>query len=518
MSLPGFSFRLLRRDLRAGELHLLGLALFVAVAALSSIAFLTNRVEQGIVRDAAQLLGGDLLVSADTPLPAEWIERAHGDGLRTAQVLQFRSMASTDAAAEMVALKVVEAGYPLRGVVEIAKAPGEASLPAKDVPAPGEVWLDEPLLVLLGVGIGDVVQLGYADLRVTALITNEPDRGMGFSSFMPRVMMNMADLPASRLVQEGSRVRYRLQLAGEPDVVVRFRDWVRPLLDRGQELESVDDARPEIRERLDRAARFLRLAAMLAVVLAAVAIGLAARRYLQRHLDSCAVMRCFGAGRRQLLGAYALAFTGFALVVSLLGCLAGYGVQALLTEVARSVIHSSLPSPGWLPWLQGLVLGLVLLLGFVMPQLLRLTRVAPIRVIRREWSGVEQVGVLAWGAGAVALAAVMLWVAADLRLGLAVIGGFVVALAAFALLAWAALGFFGRLRHAGGGWGLRYGLAALARRRASSTVQVVALALGLTAVLLLTVVSRDLLAGTSAAGCAESLPHRCTARPGRPGA
>lgn len=490
-----FAWRMLRRDLRAGELHLLGVALFVAVASLSSVGFLTQRIEQGINRDATQLLGGDLLISGDRPAPAEWVAQARADGLRAVQVLQFNSMASTDEAAQLAAIKVVEPGYPLRGSLQIAAAPGEPAREAGAVPAPGEAWLDEQLLAALGLNPGDVLQLGYLDLRVTALVTYESDRGMGFSSFVPRLMINAADLPASGLIQEGSRVRHRLQLAGEREAVQRFHDWVKPRLQRGQELESIDNARPEIRERLDRGARFLRLAAMLAVVLAAVAIGLASRRYLQRHLDGCAVMRCFGAGRAQLLSAFLLEFLIFGLAVAALACLAGFGLQLALAELARALVKTSLPPVGITPVLQGLLVGMLLVLGFVAPQLLQLTRVPPIRVIRRDLGVPQLASLLAWGGGAAALGGMMLWIAADLRLGLAIVGGFAAALTVFAAAAWGMLGAFGRLRHIGGGWGLRYGLAALSRRRASSVLQVVALALGLTAILLLTLVSQDLLSG-----------------------
>ena len=81
---------------------------------------------------------------------------------------------------------------------------------------------------------------------------------------------------------------YRLHLAGQRAQVDAFRASVEPTLERGQQIESIDNARPEVRIALDRAERFLRLAATLAVVLAAVAIGLSARRFMQRHIDGCA--------------------------------------------------------------------------------------------------------------------------------------------------------------------------------------------------------------------------------------
>lgn len=487
------ALRMLRRDLRAGEFALLGVALLIAVASLTSVGFLTERVRQGLDRDANQLLGGDLLISADQPLPPSYTEQARQLGLQVVRTALFNSMASTADAAQLTAVKAVEPGYPLRGSLQVAPRMGEPGRDAQGIPQPGEAWVDEQLLTALQLSPGDSFQLGYLTLRVGRVITFESDRGMGFSSFVPRVLIHTADLAPSGLIQEGSRVRYRLQLAGERPTVDRFEEWVRPRLGRGERLESIDNARPEVRGNLDRAHRFLRMAAMLSVVLAAVAIGLSARRYLERHLDGCAVMRCFGAQRAQLLGLYLTEFVLFGLLVAAAGCMVGFGVQAALAGLAASILRSSLPAPGWVPVAHGMLVGVVLMAGFVAPQLLRLARVPPIRVLRREWDGAEPASLGAWLAGAAALAGLMFWIAGEARLGAVVVGGFSLALALFALMAWWLLGLFARARHLGGGWGLRYGLAALYRRRGSSVVQTVALAVGLTAILLLTLVGQDLL-------------------------
>lgn len=483
----------LRRDLRAGELNLLILALVIAVVALSSVGFFTERVAAALKRDANQLMGGDLLISSDHTLPPDYRQEAERLGLRVTETTTFNSMTSTDDVAQLGAVKAVVPGYPLRGSLRIAQRMGDAGQEAGRIPARGEVWLEERLITALQVKPGDQIQLGSQAFRVGALVTFESDRGTGFFSFVPRVMINAADLPATGLLQEGSRYRIRMQFAGDKPAVDQMEAWLKPRLGRGEQLESIDDARPEVRNGLDRANRFLRLAAMLAVVLAAVAIGLSARRYLQRHLDGCAVMRCFGAQRNQLLSIYFIEFALLGLFVGLLGCLGGFLLQEALAGLAAGLVKTALPAPGWLPVWHGLLVSLILMLGFVMPLLVRLTRVPPVRVLRREWGGLEAGSTGVWAIGGAALSALMLWIAGDLRLGLTVVGGFAAALGVFALAAWGVLGLFGRARSLHSAWGLRYGLAALYRRRASSVIQAVALALGLTAILLLTLVSRDLL-------------------------
>ena len=308
-----------------------------------------------------------------------------------------------------------------------------------------------------------------------------------------QAIFNLADLPASGLVQNGSRIRYRLHLAGETADVKAYEAWANAQLGRGEKIESLDNARPEIRNVTERAQRFLRLAALLAVILAAVAVALAAERYMRRHLDGCAVMRCMGASGAQLLLIHGGEFLIFGLAATLAGCGVGYAVQAGLEQMLANLMLTKLPAPSLLPWLHGLLVGLTLVIGFALPPLLRLKRVPTIRVLRREWSASEPASVGAYLLGAAVLAALMLWMAGELRLGLIVLGGFLIALAFFALMARGLLAGLGRLRPAGRGYGWRHGLANLRRRLAATMVQAVALALGLTALLLLTVARGDLL-------------------------
>lgn len=483
------------RDLRAGELHLLGLAIIVAVASLTSVGFLADRVARGLDREANQLLGGDLLLRSDHPWQAGLHEAAHERGLLTADTVLFTSMASTGETAELAGVKVVSATYPLRGAIRIAPGPNQADAPAQAMPATGEVWLDERLFAALGVQVGDEVGLGLTTFRVGAMVTFESDRGANFFSLLPRAIFNEADLAGTGLLVEGSRATWRLHVAGSAPAVDAFAQWAQDRLERGQAVESIDNARPEVRAALDKAQRFLRLAALLAVILAAVAVGLSARRFLRRHLDACAVMRCLGARQAQVLSLMIGEFVIFGLAASLIGAACGWAVQFGMGAMLDGVMQVDLPAPSWLPWLHGQVVGLALLVGFVLPQLLRLGRVSTLRVLRREFDLVERNSGVAWLAGAAVLCGMIFWIAGDLLFGALIAGGFVLALAVFALAAWWALRLLGGLRGQGslrgGGW--RYGLASLRRRMGASVIQASALGLGMAALLLLTLVRGDLL-------------------------
>ena len=487
------ALRMLARDWRAGELTVLGIALMLAVAALTSVGFLTDRVEQALKLQSHQLLGGDLLLTADHPWPDRFRSEAAARGLRQAESATFPSMVSLGGTTVLAEIKAVSSGYPLRGALRTSPILNAPDAETPRVPLAGEAWPDERLATTLKLPAGTSLSLGRSAVVSGPVLTLEPDRGMNVFALAPRLMINLADLAATGLIQSGSRVSYRLHLAGETAAVSAFESWAKTQLGRGEKIESLENARPEIRNVTERAQRFLRLAALLAVILASVAVALAAERYMRRHLDGCAVMRCMGASGRQLLLIHGGEFLMFGLAATLAGCLAGYGVQAALQQMLAGLLVTQLPSPSVLPWLHGLLVGLTLIAGFALPPLLRLQRVPTIRVLRREWGGSEPASVGAYLLGGLVLAGLMLWMAGDLRLGLIVLVGFLVALGFFALMARVMLSVLGRLRPAGRGYGWRHGLVNLRRRLAATMVQAVALALGLTALLLLTVARGDLL-------------------------
>ena len=244
--------------------------------------------------------------------------------------------------------------------------------------------MDERLYTELALALGDKLELGRSAFTVTSIITHEPDAAIGFINGAPRVLINEADLEATGLVQPGSRIGYRLQIAGAAETVDAYRAWAAARLKPGQRIEGIRDARPEIRSALERAEKFLHLAALVSVVLAAVAIGLSARRFLQRHLDACAMMRCLGAKQATVLRLYLVHFVTLGLVASVIGCALGMAAQAALALWLGQLVSVELPPPGGVPALYGAATGLALLLGFALPPLTALARVPTLRVLRRD--------------------------------------------------------------------------------------------------------------------------------------
>ena len=510
-------WRTLWRDLRAGELRLLMVAVTLAVAALSSVGFFADRLQGGLQRDARQLLGGDVvLVSDHAPAPG-WTQRAAAEGLDSVLTLGFPTMGrapeAQGGATRLVALKAVERGYPLRGRLRLAQhAQDRAGTPTDAVPASGQVWVDPSLLEALALRRGDTLLLGDSALRITELIALEPDRGTGFMSFAPRVLMNAADLPATGLVQPASRITWRLALAGPDAAVQRYLDWADAELKkpgvRGVRLESLSTGRPEMRTTLDRADKFLNLVALLAALLSAVAVALAARAFAARHLDDCAMLRVLGLPQRRIAGAYVTEFGLVGLSASLAGVLIGWLVHHIFVALLAGLVDSALPAPGPWPALLGLGIGMTLLVAFGLPPVLQLAQVPPLRVLRRDIGALRPASLAVLGLGVAGFAALLLAVSADLTLGLIAVGGFAVAVALFALLSWVAVRLLRRWVHEQRAprW-LVLATRQLSARPAYAVVQVSSLAVGLLALVLLVLLRTDLIASWRAATPADA-PNR----------
>lgn len=489
MNLLRLSINLLRRDWRAGEWRVLLLALLLAVGSLATVGLFADRVRQALQQEAQSLIGADLRITSTRPFSPTYREMAQKRSLHVVESRTFPSMVSHREQVLLSEIQSVQAGYPLRGKIEIDD--GKVHV-AQTVPAHSTVWVDERLLRRLNLNVGDQVGIGALRFTVAARIVKDIDQSIGFSSFAPRVLMNDADLAGTGLLQEGSRISYRLMIAGDAVQVKALRAALQDRLSGNEKMEDVRDARPEIRTALERAEHFLGLAALTAAILAGAAMALAARRFVLRHLDGCAVMRCLGAQQAQVLWLFLYQFILLGVVAVLLGGVLGYATQAVLVESIASMREALLPQPSVLPLLKAAVSGFALLLGFAFLPLLQLRKVSPLRVLRRELGMPEADGWMIYGLAVGVLASLFLWHAGSLKLGLAVLGGLLAGLLIFGWLAWLLL--HGLARNASffeSHW--RHAFNNLARHGRSAAVQVVALSLGGMALLVLTLVRADLL-------------------------
>nr|XP_061811802.1 uncharacterized ABC transporter permease YbbP-like [Nerophis lumbriciformis] len=492
MNVLRFSLRQAAREWQAGELRTLAMALLIAAATLTAVGAFTQRVQRGLEASATELLGADLVVRSRQMSAQNWAEEAGRRGLRTGDVVEFPSVVFAGDESMLVQVKAVSETYPLRGSMEIADQPFALPYSTADVPAAGETWVDARVINELGSAIGQQLELGELMLKAAKVVALEPDRSSGTFDLAPRVMINLADLASSGLVAEGSRVRYRFLIAGEAAAVREFRQWLEPRLQSGQYFQSLRDSQQQLSSALDRASRFLSLAALTAIILAGVAIVIAVSQFARRHFDTVAILRCLGEKQWSVFAAMALQLLWVALPSLAIGAALGYLGQTLLVWAMGDLLPTDLPHPDLLPGITAMGIGLVVLLGYGLPPLLRLRQVPPIRVLNRllgePGSGV--VGAYL-GAGAFSVALIV-WQANDLKLGLAMVVGLLATAAALvgagALLA-RVLRRFARGRAS---W--RLGLASAAHG-GTAQLQLAGLGLGLLAILLLSVVQRDLLQG-----------------------
>jgi putative ABC transport system permease protein len=490
-NLLALAWRFTRRDFAAGEVRVLLAALMLAVAAVSAVSALTDRAERGLAMEANRLLGGDAVLRGDQPIGEAPRALAAQLGLKLAEVRGFPSMVRAGEALKLSDIRALSDGYPLRGEFRLLDSQGREYV-AEGIPAAGEVWMSRAGAQALQVDIGDTLKVGSRELTLSALIAQEPDAALDYFNVAPKVSINLADLDSTGLVQVGSRISYRLAVAGDAAAVQRWIGAQRETLDRGQRLETVQDARPEIRSALERADRFLGIAALVAVVLSAIAVAMAARRHSSRHLDTCAVLRCLGADQRSIVAIQLGELLILGLIGSVLGALLGYALQAAVTGWLASVLGLSVPAAGFTPLLQGLAVGLVVLFAFAAPPVLALRRVPALRVLRRDLGGTEASAVAVLGLGLGALGALLWWKAGSATLGLSLLGGLAGTFAVLALLAYGLVVVLKRVRgRLRGVW--RYGLANVARRAGVSIAQITALGLGLMVLLMLGQVRGQLL-------------------------
>ena len=490
------------RDLRAGELRLLIVAVTLAVASLTAVGFFADRLKGGLERDARQLLGGDVIINSDQPAPAEFLQKALALGLRTSQQLSFPTMARArdedGGASKLVAFKSVSAGYPLRGNLSVAEGPGLNAELTREIPAPGTVWVEAALLDALGLEMGQPLLLGDASLRVSKIIVSEPDRGGGFISFSPRVMLNQADVAATGLIQPSSRSTYRLAVAGEDRAVKAYIAWTTQVLDkndvRGLRIESLDSGRPEMRQTLDRAEKFLNLVSLLAALLSAVAVAIVSRGFAAKHLDDCAMLRVLGQPQRTIALAYSFEFVLVGLFASALGVALGFAVHNVFVLLLAGLVEAALPAATLWPVAFGMGMGLTLLLAFGLPPVLQLAQVPPLRVIRRDVGKLKPASMAVLLVGVLGFAILLLAASSDIKLGLIAVGGFAGAVLLFALASYGALRLLrASVNEATAPRWLVLATRQLAARPAFAVVQVSALAVGLLALVLLVLLRTDLI-------------------------
>jgi len=487
-----FVLRLLRRDWRAGELRLLVAALLVAVGTVTAISLTVDRLGRALLSESSTFLAADRLVSSGREIPVAFDAAAAGLGVESARTLTFASMAFAGDRSQLVSVKAVSEGYPLRGVIRIADEPFGPDRPTDSLPGPGEVWLDARVFPVLGIAPGDLISVGVAEFVVTRVLASEPDRGGSFFDFGPRLLMRLTDVAATGVVQPGSRIYHRLLLRGDDAALAELEETLRPSLRPNFRWQSIREASPSIGDALARAESFLLLGGLLAVLLAGVAVALGAHRYARRHYDHVAILKTLGATPRHIQWGYLLLLVSLAVVAIPLGLALGGAVHLGIVSALSAFLPVGLPVAGARPAIVGAVTGFVCLFAFALPPVLALRDISPMRVIRRDLSQLGVSAPVTYGSAAAGSLLLLVWYTGSIVLTLWTLLGVVGVTLVFGVLALALLrGGRSIGMQAGNRW--RLALAALQRRRNETVAQVLIFGLAIMLLLILLLLRTALL-------------------------
>jgi putative ABC transport system permease protein len=487
-----FAARNFVRGLRAGRLTVLMIALTVAVMAITSVGFFIDRVRASVAQEAAGMLAADLRLRASDPLDPDYLAQAAQRGLRTAQSTSFATVIVAGDASQLASLHAVSDAYPLRGQVRLADAVGAASYGVTGAPPAGRAWLEEGLLARLGAAVGGTVTIGAREFTVERVLRHRPDQSLGFDTFAPSLMINLSDLESTELIQPGSRATWAQLFAGETADVAAFSEWFATSGEADRRLQTAGRSEERISVTIERAESFLSLASMIALLLAATAVAVSARRYAAEQIDGVALMKCLGASQALVLTATLIELGIIGVTTGIAGSALGYLAQFGLGSLVGELMELELPAPSLAPGVSGILAALAVLAGFALPAMLSLRSVPPLRVLRHDAEPRAVPTAVSYGMAAAAVLGLLVWlVGTSETLVVSVIGLGVGAVVLYV----AALGLVrlvGPLR-SGAGVAWRYGLANIARRRADSVAQVMAFGFGLTVLLLLSGVRTGLL-------------------------
>lgn len=478
------ALRLLWRDWRAGELTLLLASLVIAVGTVTTITLFVDRLQEALLHESATFLAADRVIQSNSPIDQGILDKASELGLRQSETMTFFSMVFSEDRAQFSSVKAVDENYPLRGKLIAGDQPFIRGRPVEDGPKPGELWIESRLFPSLDISPGELLDVGVASIPATKVLIKEPDRGGGFTNAGPRVLMNLADVPETEVVQPGSRISYRYLFAGNKETLLEFETWVKPRLALDARFFGIKEGAEGIGRALDRGERFLLLGSLLGVVLAGVAIALAAQRYSLRHYDHVAILKTLGATPKGVDTIFIVIFVVLGTIATALGAAIGYLMQMGVVEILSPYIPIELPEPSMRPVLLGLITGFVCLLSFALPPLLKLRAIEPVRVIRRDLGDASLTDRFTYSFAIIGTLGLMWWYSRDLYLTLLVFSGAAVALALLFLVAHVLL-HSGRIfgMQAGSAW--RLALAGMQKRGQENTMQIIVFGLAIMLLLIL---------------------------------
>lgn len=488
------SFRLLKQELKRGELTVMALAIILSVTAVLSLSLFSERLQSGLLERSSEFLAADRVLSSRRDIPTQWIEQAQQENLETAWRVVFNSMAFANERLQLIDIKAVSDGYPLRGELKIADKPYAEGEVADGLPGPGEAWVAGALFQSLQIDLGDSIEVGNSEFKVTKVVTYEPDVGFSVFTDSPNVIIRYSQLEQTGLIQPGSRVRYNVLMAGSQDALQRYEDWLLPRLNEDtHSWRSIEDGESPLARSLNRAERFMMLASLLGVVLAATAVAVAAQRYCQRNYDVVAIFKTLGASRQQIRRIFITHLLLLTAMSVAIGMLLGWIIQTVVIDWVAQQLDASLPTASVKPYLLAAATGVISAVMFTLYPLFRLVSIPPLRVLHRQLVGGQAIRWLQWLLTGGTIYGLLVLYSQQWWLSTALFAGGVFAAAVLLGIGRLLIGASRKAgMQAGSAW--RLAMAGLQRRAAANSVQMLAFSTAIMLLLLVTVLRNDLLA------------------------
>jgi putative ABC transport system permease protein len=492
MNLFTLALRLLWRDARSGDLTILIFALMIAVTSSTAIAIFSDRLQRTLTQQTADFLAGDLVISSTSYISNDWLDKAAQLNLKRAYTVEFPSVLIEHDELLLASIKAVSMAYPLRGFLKTTTTDYSSEIITHNGPAQGTAWIEKRILSALKLNLGDPLTIGEKKLTITHIITYEPDKKSDFYSFSPRVMINESDLEATGVIQPGSHIHYFFQFSGATQTLKEFKLWLKPQLNASQRIMDIHEDRPELGAALNRAERYLGLSSILIILISGVAIAITTRRYTEHHFNATALLRSLGCKQHEILWLYGSQFVSLGILASALGCLLGWFAQETLFYLLKDLLPQQIVAPRLFAVFFGFTVGMIVLLGFALPPLLRLKNVSPLRVLRRELEPLPTSAWIIYGSS-ISITGLLLWrYTHDLKMGAYILG---IGLATLLILSLLIYGLLILIRKSEPSMSVawRFGLRNILSKNYTSIVQILAFSITLAAMILSFTVRNDLI-------------------------
>lgn len=520
------SIRLLKHELKRGELTIVVLAIVLGVASVFSLAGFSGKIKQALLNESTSFIAADRVLQTSRKIDFQEIgtesisepivlsrdsitKKTQQLNINQAQQVLMSSMVFAGDIMALVEVQAVSSSYPLRGELLVSDSVNENELAAVNAPELGSVFVEEKVLSLLDVSVGDNIDIGESSFVIKAIAKQIPDASFSVFTSGAKVIINIADLDQTQLVQPGSRLTYKYLFSGDVDAIKGLTAWLEPKLNDSQRWYDIQSKQSPLANALNKAEKYLSLASLLGIILAAVAVSVASRRYAQRHQSSVGVYKAMGASLSHIRKLYYLHWSLLSAFSITIGLLVGY----ILAQLGFYAIQDYLPvqlavtsgnnaeilaliSLGFYPLIVAVFTGLLCAFAFAITPLKELIATSPLVVIRgANQQSSNQTFKARFGQFLIPLLALLLLLfifSSDLMLSISLlIGGIIVS---------ALLLVFGRLlmmfsrsigTKAGASWHLA--LANLQRRAHANSVQLVSFTVAIKLLLMIIVIRGALL-------------------------